>query len=157
MRRIGRRGSGFERLSRREFLGTAAAPLILPALPILGCRPSEGRAGTRAAKDEAADAPVDVADGPRVALAADPGVVESRNRTAGVRELMTRALGGAGGGEPGDFLAGLLGEDERIGIKVNMLAGRGMSTSVDVVEALVAEIRAAGRGGGGVVVVDRLK
>ncbi|MBI5489020.1 MAG: DUF362 domain-containing protein [Deltaproteobacteria bacterium] len=145
------------KLSRRQFLGTTAAPLLLPILPIIGCKPSEGHADSRAAKDDPDSPAPDTSTGPRVALAADPDVVESRNRADGVKELMTKALGGAGGGEPGDFLQRLFHEDERIGIKVNMLAGRGMSTSVDVVEALVAELRAAGRGGRGIVVFDRLK
>ncbi|MBI5501792.1 MAG: DUF362 domain-containing protein [Deltaproteobacteria bacterium] len=131
--------------------------MILPVLPVLGCKPSEGHAGTRNGKDDPDAVVPDNSGGPRVALAADPGVVDSRNRVDGVKELMSRALGGAGDGEPGDFLQKLFHEDERIGIKVNTLAGRGMSTSVDVVEALVAELRAAGRGGRGIIVFDRLK
>jgi uncharacterized protein (DUF362 family) len=144
-------------LSRREFLGTAVAPLLLPILPAIGCRPSDGRASTRGAKEDPGDAAPAAATGPVVAVAADAAVVGSRSRASGVRTLLQTALGKAGDAEPGDFLTGLFRPEESIGIKVNTLAGPGMSTSVDVVEALVAELRAAGLGRGGIVVFDRLK
>jgi len=146
--------------SRREFLGAAVAPLVLPVVPIIGCRPSAGRAGTRdeeRTKEDPPDGGSAVVAGAVVGLAADAGVGASRNRAAGVRTLMQKALGAAGGGEAGDLLSHLFGENDRIGIKVNTLAGPGMSTSVDVVEALVAELRAAGRGRHGIIVFDRLK
>jgi uncharacterized protein (DUF362 family) len=151
--------AGFE-LTRREFLGATLAPLVLPVLPVVGCRPSTGKASTRGGKDDPADAGAAAGDAATsvavVAVATDPGVVGSRTRASGVRSLVQKALGAAGAGTSGDLLARLFREDERIAIKVNTLAGPGMSTSVDVVEALVAELRAAGRGRGGIVVFDRL-
>jgi uncharacterized protein (DUF362 family) len=146
-------------VTRREFLAVAAAPLLVPALPGVGCRPAEGRAemrrGAPAAAGTAKDEP-DAGGGALVGSAADPAAVGTERRAEAVRSLVGKALGAAGGGAAGDLLSRLFRPDDRIALKVNTLAGPGMSTSVDVVDALVAELKAAGLGRRGIVVFDRL-
>ncbi len=145
-------------MNRRRFLRAAAAPLVAPAMAAVACRSAAGREtladGGAPALPSGDAAPAQA--GATVGVARDPDAVTSPRRAEAVPGLLRRALGAAAGNDARDALARLFRPEDRIGIKVNTLAGPGMSTSVDVVDALVAALRNAGLGSRGVVVFDRL-
>lgn len=98
------------------------------------------------------------AGAPRVALARDPRVFDAGDRLAGagVERLCERAVAGALGAR--DAAAGfrrLFAPSDVVGIKINCLAGRGLSTHVELVEAVIALLVRAGVPADSIVVWDR--
>jgi len=134
--------------TRREFLRqscAAAAGLSLAPLAA-ACsntpRPAEAAADPAPAKPAG---PVLIA-GPRVISRADPKVfgAEGHDR-ARVRRLVEEAVTSlVGVKDPAEAYRALFKPDDVVGIKVNCLAGPGMSSSPAVVDALVAGLRSIG-------------
>jgi uncharacterized protein (DUF362 family) len=94
----------------------------------------------------------------RVAVVRRPGVTlgDGRVRAAVVREMVLRAVQDATGlGSAADAFASLFGPDDVVGIKVNCLAGRRMSTSPEVALALAEGVQLAGVQPHNVVIWER--
>jgi len=82
----------------------------------------------------------------------DKGSVNPSTCRAAVADAVCRATAS---GSAGDALATLFRPDDMVGIKVNCLAGRGMSPHVEMVDALVELLAAAGVQRQRIVVFDR--
>jgi len=98
------------------------------------------------------------ADRAKVGLARDPAVVDADGRPdrAGVDKLLGRALIGAlGTADAVSGLRRLFSPSDVVGIKVSCLAGRGLCTHAELVDALVAKIVQAGVRADNIVVWDK--
>jgi len=138
---------------RREFLSTCLAG----AVGLTGLRDATGLHAFKASREQSASR-VSVAIDPFLrGRAAPPGA-----RTPGavdpgrIRGLLDRAMQGLyEAGEPGALWALLVHPGQRVGIKVNTLGGRGLSTSVPLVEAVCERLQQAGIRAQDIVVWDR--
>jgi uncharacterized protein (DUF362 family) len=97
-------------------------------------------------------------DRARVGMARDPAVVDAEGRPdpSGVDKLLGRALVGALG--TADATAGLrrlFSASDVVGIKVSCLAGRGLCTHAELVDALVGKLVQAGVRADNIVVWDK--
>jgi uncharacterized protein (DUF362 family) len=93
-----------------------------------------------------------------VGLSREPKVFDSQGRiqAALVCSLVDRALCAAtGSADATEAMRSLFKPSDVVGIKINCLAGRGLSTHAEVVDALVARLVAAGVRASSVVVWDR--
>ena len=124
------------RLTRRELAGLCGAG-------VLSCRAGSGRTEPRPSRPGV------------VALAeAPPFGVEIT--AASARSAMGRALAAATGLEGADRAArSLFAPEDTVGIKLNCLAGPGLSPRVEVVEALVELIASAGVNRQRIIVFER--
>jgi uncharacterized protein (DUF362 family) len=151
--------------TRREFLRaacTAAAGAGL--LPVIaGCSSSTPAGGGLADATGAAEAPLPAtrtsgnAFFGRVARRSDPGVFGSAgHEQARVDALVHRAVADlVGVKDPSEAFRALFDPKDVVAIKVNCLAGPGMSTSPSVVQALVAGLRGIGIAPGDIWIFER--
>jgi hypothetical protein len=135
-----------EWMKRRDFIKHVGAGLAFGGAALVGCK----RDGSRAAVGRKA--------GPaRVAVFCDGGVRKGEGFDAKrVAGLFERALKKAFGSP--DAAAGLrsiLSEDDVVGIKLNCLAGRPLSPTREVVDALVGVLKKAGISTGNMIFFER--
>ena len=127
--------------TRREFLQTTATALLWGAAAPLGATALRGAPATA-----------------HVGMARDPAVLTASGGVlpAGVAALLDRALAGALGTPTATAgLARLFGPADTVGIKVNCLAGRGLSTHLELVEAIIAALVQVGVRADRIIVWDR--
>ncbi|MDZ7372802.1 MAG: DUF362 domain-containing protein [candidate division KSB1 bacterium] len=93
-----------------------------------------------------------------VAQARDPSVWRDGQLVEGkVGELLDRAVAAAFGyRDPAEVWKQLVARGDRVGIKVNCLSGRRMSTNLPLVWAIIERLRGAGISANDIVVWDRL-
>ena len=94
----------------------------------------------------------------RVVAVKDPRVFREENRLDGkiVQEMLGRGLVKfTGEPDPASAWANLFRPSERVGLKVNCIAGRGISSSVELTEAIVAGLLSAGVRAENIVIWDR--
>ncbi len=121
-------------MKRRDFIAQlAAAGSVATLVPSVGCaRPKEkGKKKARA----------------RVVLVRDPLAVTSKGKVQGARVPALLAAGLkalTGDKDPHKALSRWVRPADTVGLKVNCMAGRRMSTSVPLVEAMVALLEAVG-------------
>ena len=92
----------------------------------------------------------------RVVAAREDGLTVKRAQTDRVLPLLDRGIEALFGGPAKDVWGELIRPDDVVGIKVNGLAGRGMSTRPALVDALIRRIEGAGVPSRRIVVWDRL-
>lgn len=138
-------------LGRRSLLrGIGAASALVATGAGLGCEHAiEGVAGAEGAAGPARAG--------RVVLARDAAAVRAlRPDAARVRQMVDRAVVAlTGAGSPREAWGGLFTERDVVAVKVNCLAGPGLSSSREVVEAVVAGLGTAGVPLGSIIVWDR--
>jgi len=135
--------------SRRRFLrALAAAPAALWAT-------AKGRDARAAVADKYARAVTKTASEARVAVAAAPADAGPL-KASEVARLLNDAVAEAGGKtDPRRVWAGLFGPGDVVGIKVNCLAGRGLSSHPKLVAAIVEALAGAGVVKKDIIVWDR--
>lgn len=145
--------------SRREFIRqSCAAAAGLGLAPLAAAcsntpKPAEAAADPKPAKPTGPLA----ANGPRVVSRADPQVfaTDGHDRQR-VRRLVHDAVASLVGVEdPSEAFRALIEPDDVVAIKVNCLAGPGMSSSPAVVDALVAGLRSIGVGHDRIIIWER--
>ena len=133
------------RRSRRDVLKMGIAlgggALITPELAFGADRPSRMEAGPET--------------GSRVVIARDEGLTVKKADTQVLLAMLDRGMEGLFGGGK-DAWEGLDKPDDVVGIKVNGLAGRGMSTRPALVDALVQRLERVGVRRRNIVIWDRL-
>jgi uncharacterized protein (DUF362 family) len=144
---------GRDERTRREFLRTCAAAAGAGLLPVIaGCSSSTPAGGGPADATGAAEAPLPAARTGagaflgRVARRSDPKVFGAAgHEQARVDELVHRALADlVGVKDPSEAFRALFRPDDVVAIKLNCLAGPGMSSSPGVVHALVSGLLGIG-------------
>lgn len=131
--------------SRREFLRNCLAGVV--ALDAAGhsTAKSAARPGTKSA-------------GSTVVIVRDPHLRGALPQVDAqrIRNLLDRAMEGLfHAGDPRQTWAKVVRPGQRVGVKVNTLGGRGLSTNVQLVEAICERLQGAGVRGRDVVVWDR--
>ena len=91
-----------------------------------------------------------------VAIAKDDTLTPKSATVDAVLDLLDRGVEGLFGGPSRDVWSTLIRPDDVVGIKVNGLAGHGMSTRPVVVEAIVRRLREAGVPDTRIIIWDRL-
>jgi hypothetical protein len=122
--------------TRREFLGQACA--VAAGAGAIGLLPALGACADAAGQSRGKQ--------PLVAVRSDPAVFTGAGLDAArVRTLVERSVAAvAGVPDPSEAFRALFEPDDVVAIKVNCLAGPGMSSSPAVVAALVARLNAIG-------------
>jgi len=92
----------------------------------------------------------------RVVIARDSGLTVRRASVDQVLPLLDRGIEALFGGRAEDVWGELIKPDDVVGIKVNGLAGRGMSTRPVLVDALIRRLEGAGVPHRQIVIWDRL-
>lgn len=137
-------------VGRRRFLECAGAAAIGAAgmlWPLLACSSKKSAPGLEAAKKEpGVKGSLDRALAARVVSAADPKVFEAKGRDAErVEHLVGRAVARlVDVKDPKEAFRALFDPREVVAIKLNCLAGPGLSSSVTVAHAVAAGLRSIG-------------
>ncbi len=136
---------------RRTFIKCCAAGASLALLP--NSAPAPLAAGYRPAVEPAGAYPVSpvvVARSARLQIAS--GEVDSRE----VRSLLDRAMAAlTGASSARDAWRSIFSADDVVAVKLNCLAGRGMSSRTEVAAAVVAGLRSAGVPDRNIILWDR--
>ena len=134
-------------MDRREFL-----KIVTTGPFLIGLTPKSGTSKVNPLKTVTPDGKS------RVAIARDPEVWRGKHlREKSVAELLDKAMVAAFGvSDPREAWEGLFSSSETVGIKVNCLAGRHMSTHQELVWAIVERLKDIGIAGRRIIVWDRL-
>jgi len=132
--------------NRREFLKDAASSAL-----ILGSSAAASKLGFGAAlRGNAASA------GPKVVVARDPSIESAQLEEADVLELLDRAMAAyTGRDRPIEAWKHIVPSGAVVGLKVNGLGGRGISTHAVLVKAVAERLQQAGIAAANIVVWDR--
>jgi len=137
---------GIQRTRRETLkigLAVGGGVLLGPGL-VLGRAPGRPKATVSAGKTS------------RVVVARDDGLTVQRSRVDRLLPLLDRGIEALFGGPAKDVWSELIEPDDVVGIKVNGLAGRGMSTRPVLVDALIRRLEDAGVPRRQIVIWDRL-
>jgi uncharacterized protein (DUF362 family) len=132
--------------SRREFLKEAAAGAV-----VLGAAGTFDRVGLAQAFEQRAITTVS-----KVVVARDPALENGQLDDKRVLELLDRAMAAyTGRDRPAEAWKRIVPRDAVVGLKVNGLGGRGISTHSVLVHAVAERLQQAGVPAGNIVVWDR--
>jgi uncharacterized protein (DUF362 family) len=92
----------------------------------------------------------------RVAVAREEGLTVKKASAESLLPVLDRGVEALFGGPARDVWGELIRPDDVVGIKVNCLAGRGMSTRLDLVQALIRRVEDAGVPRRRIIIWDRL-
>ena len=92
----------------------------------------------------------------RVTLARTQNLTARKAKTADLLPMLDRGIEALYGGSARDVWEALIRPDDVVGLKVNGLAGRGMSTRPALVQALIRRIQGAGVPPHRIIIWDRL-